>query len=259
MARDTKKMKAVKTGRSRWRLVAAVAVCGALFVSTAMAALRVRRYALTDRQFLLLRERPGSLTVEGLRHTSRAKVQRVFLADFGRSIFGVPLAERRRRLLAIDWVEDASISRVWPDRLAVRLRERRPVAFVFFRSGVLLIDAYGVLLDPPPQTQFTFPVLSGVSEAETESERAERVHALLQVEEEFGPLAKDLSEVNAADLNNIRIVAQVDRHAMEFILGDGNFGRRYRTFLAHYEEIKRRSPEVRTFDLRLNDRITAKN
>ena len=30
----------------------------------------------------------------------------------------VPLDERRRRLLAIDWVEDASVSRIWPDRLA---------------------------------------------------------------------------------------------------------------------------------------------
>ena len=70
---------------------------------------------------------------EGLTYASRAKVQRVFAGDFDRSIFSVPLAERRRRLLAIDWVEDASVSRVWPDRLVVRIRERKPVAFVSFR------------------------------------------------------------------------------------------------------------------------------
>ena len=67
-------------------------------------------------------------------YASRSKVQRVFADDFDRSIFAVPLDERRRRLLAIDWVEDASVSRVWPDRLVVRIRERKPVAFVFFRS-----------------------------------------------------------------------------------------------------------------------------
>ena len=62
----------------------------------------------------------------GLTYASRSKVQRVFAGDFEHSIFSVPLAERRRRLLAIDWVEDASVSRVWPDRLVVRIRERKP-------------------------------------------------------------------------------------------------------------------------------------
>jgi cell division protein FtsQ len=256
---ETRKMKAVKTGGIRWRIVAGVAVFGVLFVGSAYAALRVRRYTLFDPQFTLSRDHSDAFTVQGLRYTSRAKVQRVFAADFGRSVFGVPLAERRRRLLAIDWVEDASVSRIWPDRLTVSIRERRPVAFVFFRSGVLLIDAYGVLLDPPAQAQFTFPVLSGVREDETETQRAQRVHTLLKVQEELGPQAKDLSEVNASDLENIRIVTQVESRALEFVLGDSNFGQRYQNFLNHYPEIKRRSPEVKSFDLRLEDRITAKD
>lgn len=259
MARDTKKMKAVKTGGIRWRLVAALAVCGVLFVGTAMAALRVRRYALTDPQFKLSRSHGDALTIQGMKYTSRAKVQRVFAADFGRSVFGVPLEERRRRLLAIDWVQDATVARIWPDHLAVHIRERRPVAFVFFRSGVLLIDADGVLLDPPAQAQFTFPVLSGVREDESEAQREQRVRVLLKVEEELGPQAKDLSEVNVADLENIHIVTQVESRALEFVLGDSNFGQRYQNFLNHYPEIKRRSPEVKTFDLRLDDRITAKD
>ena len=62
----------------------------------------------------------GALTAQGLVYASRWKVQRVFAADFDHSIFSVPLGERRRRLLAIDWIEDVSVSRVWPDRLVVR-------------------------------------------------------------------------------------------------------------------------------------------
>jgi cell division protein FtsQ len=256
---ETRKMKAVKTGGTRWRVVAGFVVLGLLFVGSAYAALRVRRYALLDPQFTLSRDNSDALALRGLKYASRTKVQRVFAADFGRSVFSVPLAERRRRLLAIDWVEDATVSRIWPDRLAVQIRERRPVAFVFFRSGVLLIDAYGVLLEPPAQAQFTFPVLSGVHEDESEAVRGQRVRALLRVEEELGPLAKDLSEVNTADLDNIRIVTQIESRALEFILGSDNFGQRYQNFLNHYPEIKRRSPEVKSFDLRLDDRITAKD
>jgi cell division protein FtsQ len=122
-----------------------------------MAALRVRRFAMDDPQFRLSRDKQESLTITGLRHASKAKVQRVFAGDFGRSIFSVPVEERRRRLLAIDWVEDASVLRIWPDRLTVQVHERQPVAFVFLRSSVLLIDRQGVLLDPPAHAQFTFP------------------------------------------------------------------------------------------------------
>ena len=58
--------------------------------------------------------------------------------------------------------------------------------------------ADGVLLDPPSQAQFTFPVLSGVREDETDERRRERVRAMLQVQDELGYLAKDVSEVNVA-------------------------------------------------------------
>jgi cell division protein FtsQ len=219
--------------------------------------LKVREYVVTDSRFTLSRDRSDALAIQGLNCAPRSSVLRVFTADFGHSIFTVPLAERRRRLLAIDWVEDASVSRVWPDRLVVRIRERKPVAFVLFRAGVLLIDSHGVLLEPPAQAQFAFPVLGGVREDQTEEQRAEHVRVLLRVQEDMGYLAKDVSEVNAADPGGIRIVAQVENRALELMIGDGNFARRYQNFLTHYPEIRKRSPNVKTFDLRLDGQITA--
>jgi cell division protein FtsQ len=257
MARESKKVSAARTG-FRWRLAAGIVILGLVCISTAMAALQVHAYVMRDPQFQLSRDRKDALRLEGLRYASKSKVLRVFAPDFDHSILSVPLAERRRRLLAIDWIEDASVSRVWPDRLVVRIRERKPIAFVFLRSGVVLIDAQGVLLDPPGEAQFSFPVLSGVREDEGDSLRREQVRALLRLQEDLGPLAKDISEVNAADPGDLRMVAQVDGRAIELAMGDDNFGRRYRNFLNHYPDIKRTSPEVNTFDLRLDDRITAK-
>lgn len=259
MARASKTTDTKKRGGIRWRVWGWTALAGVVCVSTAMAALKVRQFALDDPQFKLSRERGDSLTITGLRHASRTKVHRVFANDLGRSVFSVPIDERRRRLLAIDWVEDASVLRIWPDRMAVQIVERKPVAFVFLRSGVLLIDRQGVLLEPPPQAQFTFPVLSGVREDETDEQRRERVRAMLKVQDELAYLAKDVSEVNVADTENIRIVAQVESRALELILGDANYARRYQNFLNHYPEIRKRSPAVKTFDLRLDDRITAKD
>jgi len=252
MARDSK-----KTG-TRWRPALGILTLAIITASAATAAFKLREYVITDPQFALSYDRKDAITIEGRKYASRSKVQRVFAGDFGKSVFSIPLAERRRRLLAINWVEEAAVLRIWPDRLVVRIRERKPVAFVFFRSGVLLIDAHGVLLDVPQLARFPFPVLSGVREDETEPQRQERVRVLLRVQEDMGYLAKDISELNAADPDNVRIIARVDHRALELILGDGNFARRYQNFLSHYPEIFRHSPAVRTFDLRLDDRITAK-
>ena len=248
---------AQKTAGFRWRLWLLLAAAGVIGVSTAMAALKVRQFVVTDPRFALSRD-AGSLTVSGLQYTPRSKVLRIFSDDFDHSIFSAPLEERRRRLLAIDWVEEASVSRAWPDRLAVRIQERKPVAFVLLHATVLLIDAHGVLLNLPAQAQFTFPVLAGIREEQTPEQRLNCVRAFLQVEQELGYLIKDISEINAADTDDIRIVAQVENRAVELILGDANYARRFQSFLAHYPEIAKRSPEVKTFDLRLDDRILAK-
>jgi cell division protein FtsQ len=242
----------------RWRLWFTVAGAVLVAATAALATVRTRAHVLTDATYNLSRENKDALQIQGLVYASRSKVARVFAADYEHSIFSVSLDQRRRRLLAIDWIEDASVARIWPDRLIVRLRERKPVAFVFFRSGVLLIDRHGVLLDQPPQAQFTFPVLGGVREDEAEEQRAEHVRAMLTVQEDLGYLAKDVSEIDAADPYTIRIVAKVDNRAVELTLGDSNFGKRYQNFLAHYPEIEKHSPQVKSFDLRLDDRITAK-
>jgi len=243
----------------RWRRWLGLAGVALLCASTAWAARRVHQYMLADPQFTLSHGNREALRLEGVVYAPRGKVLRVFAGDFDRSVFAVPLAERRRRLLAVDWVEDATVARVWPDRLVVRIRERTPVAFVNLRSGVSLIDRHGVLLEPPVQARFTFPVLSGIQEDQPEPLRAERVRIMLDLLEQLGPAARDISEVHTADPDNLRVITQAGGHAVELMMGDSNFARRYRAFLSHYPEIERRSPNVRTFDLRLDNRILAKD
>jgi len=255
MARGTQK---IEKKRFNWKLIFGGAVFLVATVSTAMAGYKVRQYVTTDPQFTLSRDRKDAITIQGLVYASRWKVQRVFANDFDRSIFSVPLEERRRRLMGIDWIEEATVSRVWPDRLVVRIRERKPVAFVSSRIGVMLVDAHGVLLEQPAQAQFSFPVLAGVREDETDAVRRERVRAFLDFQQDMSYLSKDVSEVDATDPDNIRVITQVERRAVTLLMGEGNYARRYQHFVSHYPDIRKRSPEAKTFDLRIDDRITVK-
>jgi cell division protein FtsQ len=248
----------------RWRLWFNLALACFALVIVYYTGRTVRHFVITDPRFTLASadDRTDGLSMEGLVHASRTRVLATFMPDFGRSVFLIPIAERRRRLLAVDWVEDAGIARIWPNRVAVRIRERRPVAFVNLAipgrpgSRVLLIDGEGVLLEQPSQSHFTFPVLSGISEEESETERRFRVQAFLRLMNALGPLGKNISEVNAAAPENLTVVAQIDDRSVELVLGNRRFLRRVQSFLEHYAEIRRRSGDVRAFDLRLDDRIT---
>lgn len=256
MARDTKKLPPPR--RSRWKVLGGLLVLAAVCVSSAMAGYKVRHFVSTDPQFYLSRERKDAITIEGLRNASRWKVQRVFAGDYDRSIYLVPLTERQRRLEAIDWIESASVSRVWPDRIVVRVRERHPIAFVNLNRGVMLIDAHGKLLEPPPQSQFAFPVLSGIVEGESDAQTAAHVATFLRVQSDMGYLMKEISEVDAADSESVRLVVQAEGRAVILLVGEGNYAARYQNFVKHYPEIVKRSPNAKIFDLRLDDRITVK-
>jgi cell division protein FtsQ len=256
MAREKKGTKTQKIApvRPRWRRWAAVTLTLLAFASIALAARSVASYVSADPRFRLSHERPGSLELRGLVYASRAKVTRIFAGDFNQSLSAVPLDERRRRLLAIDWVEDASVARLWPDRLVVSVRERQPVAFVA-RHSSLLVDRFGVLLEQPPQAKFAFPVIDGITETQPEVERARRVAAMLAFLRELEKHARDISEVNVTNTNNLRVVTRAGEAAVELIMGDTNYLSRYQTFVRGYPEAHERSPRARVFDLRLDGRI----
>ena len=257
MARETKKLP--PRSRIRWKLLLGLAALVVVSVSTAVAGYKVRDFVATDPQFVLSRDRKDAITIQGLHHASRWKVQRVFAGDYDRSIYLVPLEERQRRLEAIDWIEAATVSRVWPDRLVIRVRERQPIAFVNLSRGVMLIDGHGKLLEPPAQSQFAFPVLGGIRDDSTDAQASEHVQTFQRVQSDMGYMMKDVSEVDTADAENVRLVVQAGDRAVILMMGEGNFAARYQNFVKHYPEIIKRSPNARIFDLRLDDRITVKD
>src|SRR5437016_3508261 len=120
MPRETK---AAPDREIRRRIRRVLAIFAIALLVTGIVAWKLRNYLLTSPQFTLAHERREALTIQGWHHTPVAKVRRIFAADLDHSSFAVPLEERRRRLLGIDWVEDASVSRIWPDRVEVRIRE----------------------------------------------------------------------------------------------------------------------------------------
>ena len=202
-----------------------------------------------------------NLELRGIRYASRARILNVFTRDFGRSLYLLPLAERRQALLKINWVEDAAIVRQWPNRVAVEITERRPAAFIDLKvesmSRWALIDTDGVILEPPQRAPFQLPVVTGVRADEPQTMRGTRVRRMRRLIEELGPAGEKVSEINVRDLDNLQITEQVEGNSLVLLLGDNHFASRLQNFMDHYPDIHRKMPNANTFDLRLDDRITA--
>ncbi|MAN64201.1 MAG: cell division protein FtsQ [Parvibaculum sp.] len=83
------------------------------------------------------------VTVAGRERTTRADVLKALEVEQGQVIFTVDLESARENLMRLDWIADATVTRILPDRVHVELVERRPFA-VWQRGGRLaVIDAQG--------------------------------------------------------------------------------------------------------------------
>ena len=69
--------------------------------------------------------------------------------------------------------------------------------------------------------------------------------------------AEKVSEIDAADLTNLKVTLQVEDRVVMLLVGDQQFGKRVGRFMQHWPEIVKRAPGAHLFDLRLEDRITA--
>lgn len=253
-----------RIGGWRW-LMLSLSVC--LFAGIGMFTFnRVERFLMRDPRFLFQGpedsgEESRNLRIDGVQHASRAAVTGVFANDFGRSLYEVPVAERRRHLLAVNWVKQAAVLRVWPNRIRVRIEERTPVAFVQLEgaggsSHAAMIDFEGVVLERQIAEVYKLPVLTGIRESHNEDERKRRVRRMMKLVEEMGGAMEKISEIDAADAENLKVTQKIDGRAVVLILGNRGFRDRMNNFEDNYPEIHKRMPEATTFDLRLDDRIT---
>jgi cell division protein FtsQ len=247
-----------RRGVSPGRVVAITLAFSVLLIASIYVFHRLEQFLIRDPRFALsgVEGDPAAIEIAGASHASREQIERVFSIDLGRSVYLLPLADRRDSLRTVDWVKDASIARLWPNRVMVRVQERKPVAFLSLAPArFALIDEDGVIL-PPATDRFTLPVLTGVRASDSIETRHDRVHRMLRLTTDLGENVRNISEIDVSDRDNLKVTVPRDGHIVTLLLGDRGFAQRYDNFLNHFGEIKRKLPNAATLDLRLEDRIT---
>ncbi len=260
--RDSSSQWHIPWGRlTAWAFLGLVVMVGSLFAWR-----RTEEFLIQDDRFRIAEadfNGPSpNLQVEGVHYASPSQVRGVFASDVGRSLYLLPVEKRREQLLAIDWIEEASVSKIWPHTVMVRVHERVPVAFVQLppnrKDGVsqfALIDKDGIILRPRVPARFTLPLIKGVREQEDPLTRRARVRQVLAMLYDLGPLGASVSDVDATDTSNLVISEKMDGRVFSLMVGEENYRSRIMNFQANYSQIKGARPDATTFDLRVDGDI----
>jgi len=224
-------------------------------------ALALKTYLGRDARFRITGA--GNIEATGLTQVSRAEMLPVFGEDIGRNIFFVPLAERRKQLESIPWVERATVMRLLPDQIRVSLVERQPVAFVRNGQQIGLVDANGVLLTMPAammaQHHYSFPVVTGIDPNDPLSARRTKMavygRLLAELDANNQQLSQQISEIDLTDPQDARVL--MPEQGMDILghFGDDRFLERYQRYKAHIAEWRAQYPKLAAVDLRYDSQV----
>ena len=202
-----------------------------------------------------------NIEIAGVQNAARAQVMDVVGSDIGRNIFFVPLDERKKQLEGIPWIESATVMRLLPNRIAIHVQERTPVAFVQIGSKTSLIDGNGVVMGLPAnrQIKYSFPVIQGMTETEPLSSRAPAMKIYTRLVRELdsggGHYSNDLSEVDLSDPEDVKVTAKDPGGAVVIHLGNANFLAGYKLYVAHVAEWRQQFQNLQSVDLRYEGQV----
>ena len=167
--------------------------------------------------------------------------------------------------------------RLLPNRIAVTIRERTPVAFAQIGPRTSLIDANGVVMGMPAnrQTRYSFPVIRGIAETEALSSRAAAMKIYNRLVSELGAdggamearargndgaqgatnYVRQLSEVDLSDPEDVKVTANDPGGTMVVHLGAQDFLPRYKLYVTHIAEWRQQFQNVQSVDLRYEGQV----
>lgn len=198
--------------------------------------------------------------LDGLSAVRQEEIHSVFGGDFGRSLIAVDPAERLDRVTSLQWVRSARVARVWPNKIAVSVEERVPIAFLQVAGGsVRMIDADGVILDVRMGGDGSLPVITGIDADMPIADRLERIRLFEELVSVFSEtdraFGRSVSEVNVADAGNAVVRARYRDRMVVLQMGDRHLKHRLGVFLNYIDAWHSEFGPIKAVDLRFEKQV----
>jgi cell division septal protein FtsQ len=206
-----------------------------------------------------------NIEARGVARASMEAVQATVRSEVSKTgVWRANLGEISARLERLPWVRTATVSRVLPDGIRVRISEREPRLVVHTSAGRFVwADEDAVLLaEIVPADQMPTFFLRGWNEDESpaaRTENRERVRKFLELQRDWDAqgLSDRISEVNLEDLRDVRVQLAGDDSQIELRLGAQEHGPRLTRALNTLDKLRQtpRGPFISYLDLNQGKRV----
>jgi len=251
-----------KLGGRGWRFYRHILVFTATGAILTVGAYYATQFLLYSPAMLLLK--PEQIELTGNHVVTREAVLRQFAQDRNRSVLQIPLDLRRSQLEQIPWVESATVHRILPNRIRVELTERTPVAFARNGNEVELIDPHGMILDRPQDTDYQFPVVTGVSDDLPRDQREKRMQLFQEFMKDIelvrGGASQAVSEVDLSIPKDLRVVltglaSPTDTQAVTVHFGSSDFSGKFKMLVDNFSQWQAHTGRVQSIDLQYTRQV----
>jgi cell division protein FtsQ len=191
--------------------------------------------------------RIASIALTGERHVSREEVLAAAGVTGTASLLFLDLDGARERLKANPWIADATLLKLYPDRVQIDVKEREPFALWQQAGRVSVVAADGTVLEPYVSPRLArLPLVVGVAAAP----RAKEFLALLDRYPELRDQVR-ASILIAERRWNLRL-----RNGLDVRLPESGVAEALATLVALDKDKKLLTRDIVAIDLRLPDRVT---
>jgi cell division protein FtsQ len=214
---------------------------------------------------------PPAIEIAGVRNASLRGIMEVFAQDRGNSLFRLDPAERKARIDELPWVKSATVRRIWPNRVAVEIVERVPVAFIQAPAGItgsmenpvayrpMLIDEDGEILGIKTQQALALPLLKGVRIQDAREMRRARVRLMARVMHDLAPYRDRIPEIDVSAAPAVNIAYEIQGVTVILYLGDTAWRDRLDYFSRNADSIRHVLKDQAVLDLSMDQRVILKS
>lgn len=208
----------------------------------------------------------AGVRTEGNRILSTLDIQRLANVPAGVRLFDVDLAAIEKRVEKNPFVREAAVQRDLPDRIAVRIEEREPIA-ALSSNRLLYLDAEGMVLPfVRSENVFDLPVITGALQEQdctpghkvtgkSLQEALQLLRAALELDEN---LYRRISEVSIRD--NGDLVAYTVDFGIPVVFGRGDLAMKLATLESFWSSVvnSRGANELASIDVRFTDQVVVR-
>jgi cell division protein FtsQ len=177
----------------------------------------------------------------------------------GENLVRLSLAEAARRVRRNPWVDEVEMTKELPDRLRVKVAERKPVALLIAGGGFVYADSAGRAIAPvaTPADLAEARRAGLLAVSFSAGPHPDGMAAALKVAAELGRVqptwAAKLARIEVLGEGDFRL--QTDALPFPLLVTSEQVGPKVRRLVELLPELSRRYPQIETVDLRFSRRI----